>query len=63
MTHGINRPEGTSRVPIVTDSVDEDNDLFGAQRSGAIQIDADNDDDVEITRVLNAIRVDAGLFP
>ena len=61
MTHGINRPEGTSRVPIVTDSVDDGSNLFGGRHSVTIQIDAGNDDDVEITRVLDTVR-DAGLF-
>ena len=61
MTRGINRPEGTSRVPIVTDiSVVSPDD--GGGHSDTTQIDAGNYDDVEITRVLNTVQ-DAGLFP
>lgn len=55
MTHGINRPEGTCRVPIVTDIIDDDSNLFGGQHSATIQIDACNDDRVEITRVLDTV--------
>ncbi|XP_067026536.1 uncharacterized protein [Acropora muricata] len=63
ITHSTNGPEGTSRVPIVTDGVDDDSNLFGGRHSATTQIDAGNDDDdVEITRVLNAVQ-DAGLFP
>lgn len=63
ITHSTNGPEGISRVPIVTDGVDDDSNLFGGRHSATIQIDAGNDDDdVEITRVLNAVQ-DAGLFP
>ena len=55
VTHGINRPEGTSRVPIVTDSVDDDSTLFGGRHSTTIRIGACNDCDVEITRVLDTV--------